>query len=424
VRGLPEITSENWSNEWNGYFKTTATRAATLLSDGSVAMMSGVIEKTNMSHVLTAYRLDASGRVIPPAQDDLALAEFGRPSGLALTLGELGFWARRPVDWSRADRAGKRPEVLAGLPSNDYPFERWTESPTAGDAAAVFRTLFAEMPLELCRYAVRLPDESVVMAVRTKFTDGSRIGGGSFMRFDKDWRLDRTFTNYFEADLGSCITLKLQKDGKILVAGIAGKFNGEEFPGLVRLEKDGSIDRTFHCETTERTAGDPVLDALRRRVIGLAVQDDGRIVISGFFTKVNDVEVPHLARLNPDGSLDETFRTPFTSWEGLKQWRRIPVLSLAKRERASGTNSVSVPPDTAAPPQSVLITSLELQNGVAVIQFTGNPRQVYILQAGNSLTSTEWTNISTNTANASGSGIFRDASAKSQPMRFYRIARP
>jgi hypothetical protein len=374
--------------------------------------------------VLTAYRLDPSGRVLTSAQDDLGLAEFGRPSGLVLTLGELGFWARRPVDWASDERAGRRPEVVMGLPSNDYPFERWELTPTAGDAAAVFRTLFAEVPLKLCRYAVRLPDDSVVMAVRTEFINGSRIGSGSFLRFDKDWRLDRTFTNHFEADVGSCITLKLQKDGKILVAGIAGKFNGEEFPGLVRLEKGGSIDRTFHCETTERASGDPVLDALRRRVIGLAIQDDGRIVISGFFTKVNDVEVPHLARLNPDGSLDETFRTPFTSWEGLKQWRRIPVLSLAKRERASGANSASTSPDAAAPPQSVLIASLELQNGVAVIQFTGSPRQIYILQAGNSLNSTEWTNISTNTANASGSGIFHDASAKDQPMRFYRIARP
>jgi hypothetical protein len=75
-------------------------------------------------------------------------------------------------------------------------------------------------------------------------------------------------------------------------------------------------------------------------------------------------------------------------------------------------------------PQTVLITSLRLENGVAVIQFSGNPRQVYILQAGNSLDSAAWKNLSTNGANAAGMGMFRDESAKGQPMRFYRLATP
>lgn len=410
-------------------FSAVATRGATLLAEGSIAVMNSALEGTDKPYLLTAYRLDPSGRAIPRPDANLPLPEFSRPSGLALTLSSLGFWTRRPIDWTQATRAGKRPPELTRFPSCDFPFERWTNTPSAGDAAAVFRALFEEMPLELCRYAVRLPDGGVVMAVRTEFINGSRTGRGSLMRFDKDWRPDLSFTNSYEIDSGSCITLKLQKDGKVLVAGLAGNFNGVEFPGLIRLQKDGSIDPSFHCEATEMTTNDPTFDSLRRRIIGLTIDEAGRIVIAGFFTKVNGVEAHHLARLNPDGSLDQTFRTPFTTWEGLKQWRRVPVQSLTKVKSESGPSasaSASVPTgsDVAAPPQTVLITSLRLQNGDAMIEFSGVPRQAYILQAGNLLEGGDWTNILTNRANAAGLGFFRDSDAKNRPMRFYRIAVP
>lgn len=424
------------TNNWQGYYVTTAKRAAALLGDGSVAVINSVVEGNNTSSTLTAYRLDASGRVIAPTPEALASTEFGRPSGLASALRELGFWARRPVDWTANERAGKRPDSLYGWPAHDFPFERWTNTPTAGDVAAVLRTLFTEMPVELCRYSVKLPDGGCILAVRTALTAGSRIGGGSLMRFDKDWRPDLTFTNQYEADAGSCITLKLQKDGKLLVAGLVGKFNGETFPGLLRLEKDGSVDATFQCRIEGPRFGESWLTDLQQRVMGLAVQADGKIVVAGFFTKVNGVAREHLARLNPDGSLDETFRTPFTTWAGLKPWRRVPVQSLAKASTKITPRAYSGkkpddlptvaanPAEAATPPQTVLITSLRLDNGVAVIQFTGDPRQIYILQAGNSLDAGAWTNLSTNKANAAGMGIFRDESAKDQPMRFYRIAIP
>jgi RNA polymerase sigma factor (sigma-70 family) len=417
-----------FTNEWNGYYRPTATRVATLLSDGSVAVINPAIAGTNVSSVLTTYRLDATGRMILPSSEEIGLAEFGRPSGLQSSLGELGFWARRPVDWTRMERAGRRPEYLAHISAHDFPFEQWTNAPTAGDVAAVFRVLFAEMPIELCRYAVKMPDGGCVLAVRTEFIDGSRIGRGTLMRFDKNWRPDLTFTNHYEADGGSCITLKLQKDEKLLVAGIVGKFNGETFPGMVRLEKDGSIDPTFHCETRGPGFGESWMTDLQQRVMDFAVQDDGKIVIAGFFTKVNGVEKQYLARLNPDGSLDQTFRTPFTTWEGLKQWRRVPVQSLTKARIPLATNSIakSNAPEAAAaaPAQTVMITSLKLENGVAIIQFIGNPRQVYILQAGDSFKTDGWFNLKTNRANAAGTGVFQDETAKGQPMRFYRIATP
>lgn len=424
------------TNEFKRTYMPGGVRPVALLDDGSVAVLSPTVEGPRAPHPLTTYRLDASGRRIEAPEAKTTAFEFSRPSGLIMTLGPVGFFARKPVDWSRETPGTKRKFHFPNgeqPPVTDLPFDQWNEPPTAFQASVVLKALFDESPLELCRYAVRLPGGGFILAVRTDAVAG-RVAGGSFMRFDKDWRPDLTFTNHYEADVGSCITLKLQKDGKILVAGLAGKFNGEDFPGLVRLEKNGSVDRTFHCVTTDRTNSDPIINLLCRRVIDMAVQDDGRIIIAGFFTKVNGVECEHLARLNPDGSVDATFRTPFTTWEGLKKYRRVPVQNLAKAKAAADAkattgpaaspNAKPVPADTATAPQTVLITSLQLNSGVAVIQFAGNPRQVYILQAGTSLDSDTWTNLSTNRANAAGAGIFRDEGAKDQPMRFYRIAMP
>ena len=152
----------------------------------------------------------------------------------------------------------------------------------------------------------------------------------------------------------------------------------------------------------------------------MVVQDDGRILICGFFTTVNGVEMPHLARLNPDGSLDQTFKIPFITLEQFDRnrfgkARRVPVTQLTK---ATTTNTI------ASLPQTILITSIRLDGDAAAIQYTGTPRQQFILQANDSVDSTGWSNVSTNQSNANGNGSFRDADAKNHATRFYRIATP
>jgi hypothetical protein len=52
------------------------------------------------------------------------------------------------------------------------------------------------------------------------------------------------------------------------------------------------------------------------------------------------------------------------------------------------------------------------------------PGQSYILQANESMSRAEWSNVSTNQTSGTGAGSLRDAEAEKFPMRFYRIARP
>jgi len=395
---------------------------AAWLPDGSLGVMSESVEPTNagLSHYPpTAYRLDATGRWIPPATNILA-GTFSRPSGLIATLGSAGFWARRTIDWNNATPAAPRPPVRYGLqilaipdspPVADLPFENWTPTPSAAQAGMVLRALFAEVPLELCRYAVRLPDGGAILAVRDGVRDGSMMAPGRFMRFDKDWRPDFSFANRYEADLRSELRIQRQPDGKLLVGGLIGRMNGEDFPGLVRLQADGQMDGSFHCTTTNSWQG---------RVMDMAIQADGRIVICGFFNTVNGVEMPHIARLNPDGSLDGTFKTPFISMEQFDRnrfgsARRVPVRRLVR---------TTTPATTATPPQTILITAMRLDGGAASIEFAGTPGQSYVLQASETLEATDWSSISTNLSDTGGRGIFRDPEAVSHPSRFYRIATP
>ncbi len=396
---------------------------ATWLPNNSVAIVCKSIEITNNPYApLTAYRLDYSGKWIKPESHYLSSAIY-RPSGLIDTLAHVGFSARTKINWKQSTPASWRcpwnpsakspfTRPVETTPLSSLPFECWTEPPSAVDAAKVLRALFEEIPIELCRYAVRLPDGGAILAVRDQENTGI-TAPGRFMRFDKNWQPDFSFTNQFVFDLGTCPSIKRQPDGKFLIAGF-GKMNGEDFSGLIRLLPDGQIDRSFHCETVNSRDG---------RVMDMVIQQDGKIVICGFFSKVNGVDVPHIARLNPNGSLDANFQTAFLSQEKFYQeFSKTRRVAVAKLSKSPVPNPAAVA--AKAVPETVLITLMKMEASGALIQFTGAANHQYVLQAKDSLAGTDWQTVGTNRTTGSGIGIFRDAGADQYPMRFYRVATP
>jgi RNA polymerase sigma factor (sigma-70 family) len=428
--GSPDPAYEPWRDSTNvpGLHHTYlpgGTLLGTTFPDGSTAIMSPSIEGPRQPYPWTAYHLDSTGRLMPPAPETLSGGEFSRPSGLVMTLGPVGFWARKPIDWSRTMTAARRPpfnptgppsDAPAHGPVSDLPFERFTEPPSAVDAAVVLHGLFEEVPLELCRYAVRLPDGGVILAIRDEVVNGSLKAHGRFMRFDKYWQPDFSFTNTYEANLHSEFCIKRQPDGKLLVGGIVGSMNDLPFPGLVRLNEDGSLDQTFRCETANSVEG---------RVMDIALQPDGKIVIVGFFQTVNGTFCPRIARLHPDGSLDQTFRPPFLSMQEFQR-KRFLLRVLPAAVASSGPTNPSPGANSAAatPPETVVMTSIALEASAAAIRITGRPNQAYVLQASETLSPNDWTNLSTNRTSSSGSALFRDPDAKRFSMRCYRIALP
>jgi len=97
----------------------------------------------------------------------------------------------------------------------------------------------------------------------------------------------------------------IQANGQIIIAGNFTLVKPNGTPGtfhnnVARLNADGSLDDTF-----DPNANGPVT--------ALAVQTDGKIILGGNFTALqpNGVASPttrnHLARVNADGSLDTKF---------------------------------------------------------------------------------------------------------------------
>ena len=77
--------------------------------------------------------------------------------------------------------------------------------------------------------------------------------------------------------------------------------NGTNRYGLARLNSDGSLDNTFNPDV----GGYPI-----------ALQPDGKVLIGGSFTTVNGTNRNRIARLNADGGLDTSFN-PGTGADGL-----------------------------------------------------------------------------------------------------------
>jgi uncharacterized delta-60 repeat protein len=103
----------------------------------------------------------------------------------------------------------------------------------------------------------------------------------------------------FDPGAGWVLCLALQPDGKILVGGFIMELAHHPQRFIGRLNPDGTLDNSFH----------PILD---ERVMAMALQSDGKIVISGWFTHIDGHLRNRLARLNPDGSLDEDFTATVT----------------------------------------------------------------------------------------------------------------
>jgi uncharacterized delta-60 repeat protein len=139
-------------------------------------------------------------------------------------------------------------------------------------------------------------------------TDGKIILAGNFTAFNgtpanKIARLNTngTIDTTFNAGTGSnnfIISIAIQTDGKIVVAGLFTTFNGTPANNIVRLNTNGTIDTTF---TTGTGANITVRD--------IAIQTDGKIIIGGEFTAFNGAVANKIARLNTNGTIDTTFNT-------------------------------------------------------------------------------------------------------------------
>jgi uncharacterized delta-60 repeat protein len=97
-----------------------------------------------------------------------------------------------------------------------------------------------------------------------------------------------------------------QPDGKVLICGLFDYYNGERRLHILRLNHDGTIDRSFNAQPNYF-------------VRHMSLQEDGKIIIGGQFGAVEGQQRNSIARLNPDGSLDTSYNVGAGLWGTLAQ---------------------------------------------------------------------------------------------------------
>ncbi|MDP9956245.1 putative delta-60 repeat protein [Epilithonimonas hungarica] len=122
------------------------------------------------------------------------------------------------------------------------------------------------------------------------------FGVSALILFAQDGAVDLNFNNDSGPNGSIIRAIALQADNKIVVAGDFTSYNNIARNGIARLNSDGSVDQTFN-------PGAGVVGSIHN----VTIQQDEKIIIAGEFTKIGNVEKNHIARLNKDGSLDTSF---------------------------------------------------------------------------------------------------------------------
>jgi uncharacterized delta-60 repeat protein len=112
--------------------------------------------------------------------------------------------------------------------------------------------------------------------------------------------------------------LALQPNGQVLVGGTFANLDGSD-RYLTRLNSDGSVDATFN--PLFENGGGPAT------ILQAKVLSGGRILIGGRFTGINGVSRSSLARLNADGTLDQTFNAAVVSKSFVVQSTGKPIVA-------------------------------------------------------------------------------------------------
>jgi uncharacterized delta-60 repeat protein len=264
----------------------------------------------------SALVVQADGRVVVAGQrqGDLALARYSSRGvldptfdgdGVALT--DLGFEERAiavvPQSGGRLLVVGATPD---GLVLARYLGDGRLDTAFGQGGTVVTRTPDLEW-----RTAVRARDGRIVVA-------GARIVANpqamalAVARYRPDGRLDRTFagdglavTRAFPHWAGA-VKLAVRRDGRI-VLGTHGHAGSRQGFALVRLRRDGSLDRAFGNRGIS-------VSAVGYGVHAMALDSRGRIVTVGRTMSLLDFVV---ARFHPDGRRDRSFAMTVADFGGV-----------------------------------------------------------------------------------------------------------
>lgn len=154
-----------------------------------------------------------------------------------------------------------------------------------------------------------------VLTIATQ-PDGKILIGGGFVTFNGEivnriarlhpnGTLDTTFHTGTGFDVG-VNSIEVLPTGKIIIAGAFSTYNGSGVNEIIRLNEDGALDPTFNTTGTGPNS----------MITSTAIQPDGKIIVGGWFTSFSSTSKNRIARINANGTLDATFNpgTGFDYW--------------------------------------------------------------------------------------------------------------
>jgi uncharacterized delta-60 repeat protein len=143
-------------------------------------------------------------------------------------------------------------------------------------------------------YAIAIQADGKIL-VGGFFTTYKGVTENKIIRLNADGTKDTSFTAGTGID-NWVLAIATQADGKILVGGNFTTYNGVTENYIIRLNTDGSKDTSFNTGT-----------GFDSTVFAITTKSDGKILVGGNFTTYNGVTENRIIRLNTDGSKDTTF---------------------------------------------------------------------------------------------------------------------
>jgi uncharacterized delta-60 repeat protein len=150
-------------------------------------------------------------------------------------------------------------------------------------------------------------DGKIVIVGGCRSGMGATYNDFAVMRLNSDGSVDNTFGTSgkvitpVSSRQNEAYTVAIQKDGKIILGGVANGSSYSNQYALVRYRTDGTLDPTFDGDGIVVTTA----AALNGFPLDLKIQTDGKILLAGAGSIIDMVT----ARFNIDGSLDNLFNS-------------------------------------------------------------------------------------------------------------------
>jgi len=155
-------------------------------------------------------------------------------------------------------------------------------------------------------FSMALQSDHKIVAVGSSYISGKNVF--AVVRYNADGSLDTSFssdgivTTTINASNDAANSIAVQGNGKIVVTGLSEVGTSHSVFAVVRYNADGSLDTSFSLDGIVTTA----IDSFDDRANSIALQNNGKIVAAGYSKTPSKYNFA-VVRYNTDGSLDTTF---------------------------------------------------------------------------------------------------------------------